>query len=68
MPKYRKKPVVIEATQWTGKNTEEIKEFGAPFHMERHLIPLFILRPLRVSCVLNDMTTSSRELRGNFTQ
>ena len=27
MPKYRKKPVVIEAIQWTGKNTEEIAEF-----------------------------------------
>lgn len=27
MAKYRKKPVVIEAVQWTGKNEEEIKEF-----------------------------------------
>lgn len=25
--KYRKKPVVIEAIQWTGLNLEEIKEF-----------------------------------------
>ena len=25
--KYRKKPVVIEAVQWTGKNLEEIKSF-----------------------------------------
>ncbi len=25
--KYRKKPVVIEAVQWTGKNHEEIKSF-----------------------------------------
>ena len=25
--KYRKKPVVIEAIQWTGKNTKEILEF-----------------------------------------
>lgn len=25
--KYRKKPVVIEAVQWTGMNLEEIKEF-----------------------------------------
>ena len=25
--KYRKKPVVIEACQWTGDNVEEISEF-----------------------------------------
>lgn len=25
--KYRKKPVVIEAVQWTGKNYEEIAKF-----------------------------------------
>ncbi|MEY8001775.1 hypothetical protein AB8U03_16555 [Clostridium sp. Mt-5] len=27
MAKYRKKPVVIEAIQWTGKNIEEIARF-----------------------------------------
>lgn len=27
MNKYRKKPVVIEAVQYTGHNTKEIKEF-----------------------------------------
>lgn len=25
--KFRKKPVVIEAVQWTGKNYEEVEEF-----------------------------------------
>jgi hypothetical protein len=25
---YRKKPVVIEAIQWTGKNMKEIREFS----------------------------------------
>ena len=25
--KYRKKPVVIEAMQWTGLNLEEVKKF-----------------------------------------
>ena len=30
MPKYRKKPVVIDAIQWTGDNIQEIwDEFGA---------------------------------------
>ena len=27
MAKYRKKPVVIEAVQWTGSNFDEIKAF-----------------------------------------
>lgn len=27
MPKYRKKPVVVEAVQWTGSNLEEIRNF-----------------------------------------
>lgn len=27
MAKYRKKPVVIEAAQWNGMNTQEIKDF-----------------------------------------
>ncbi|TFG46377.1 MAG: hypothetical protein E4H40_07410 [Candidatus Brocadiia bacterium] len=27
MARYRKKPVVIEAVQWTGENFDEIKKF-----------------------------------------
>lgn len=27
MPKFRKKPVVIEAVQWTGNNANEINDF-----------------------------------------
>lgn len=27
MPKYRKKPIIIEAVQWTGDNFSEIKRF-----------------------------------------
>lgn len=34
MAKYRKKPVVIEAVQWTGENVEEIEAFiGGGFSM-----------------------------------
>lgn len=28
--KFRKKPIVVEAIQWTGVNYTEIKEWGAP--------------------------------------
>jgi hypothetical protein len=27
MPKFRKKPVVVEAVQWTGANTDEVRAF-----------------------------------------
>ena len=27
MKKYRKKPIIIEAIQWTGKNYEDVREF-----------------------------------------
>lgn len=27
MPKYRKKPVVVEAVKWTGENRDEITSF-----------------------------------------
>jgi hypothetical protein len=29
--KYRKKPVVVEAIQWTGQNHMEIYDFNCPF-------------------------------------
>lgn len=34
--KYRKKPVIIEAVQWTGLNLEEIKGFVGK-HLEYHI-------------------------------
>jgi hypothetical protein len=30
MPKFRKKPVVIEAVEWTGENTLELGEWAGP--------------------------------------
>ena len=32
MAKFRKKPVVIEAVQWTGKNFDEISKFTGDWH------------------------------------
>lgn len=32
MAKYRKKPVVIEAIQWDGKNFDEVSNFTQIFH------------------------------------
>lgn len=41
MAKYRKKPIVIEAVQWTGGNVNEIRQFtgvGATLHSGELLI------------------------------
>ena len=31
MPKFRKKPVEIEAVQWTGENIQDVVDHCAPF-------------------------------------
>ena len=40
MPIFRKKPVEIEAIQWTGENAKEIKKFVKQDHywFENHLV------------------------------
>lgn len=30
MKKFRKKPIIIEAIKWTGKNTDEVMDFIKP--------------------------------------
>lgn len=40
MPRYRKKPVEVEAIQWTGGNAAEIKAFVGTRH---HGGPAFVL-------------------------
>jgi hypothetical protein len=32
--KYRKKPVVIEAVQWTGSNPAQMLDFRVPYHKD----------------------------------
>jgi hypothetical protein len=36
MPKFRKKPVVVEAIQWTGENTDEVEHFLQGFGYPQH--------------------------------
>ncbi|MFM5138428.1 hypothetical protein [Aeromonas rivipollensis] len=33
MPVYRKKPIEVEAIQWTGKNLGDIERFVKPCHL-----------------------------------
>ena len=35
MVKFRKKPVIIEAIQWTGNNLEEIKDFMGYYELAK---------------------------------
>ena len=42
---YRKKPVTVEAVQWTGKNIDEVKEFvkGSMISFEKNFITIHTL-------------------------
>lgn len=44
MPKFRKKPVVIEAFQWTGQNIAAIRDFcpDANYYADNPKNPMFI--------------------------
>ena len=49
MPKYTKKPVTIDAVQWTGKNKEEILKFctdGYLTYTAKEEIPEFKIQTL----------------------
>lgn len=46
MPKYRKKPVVVEAIQWTGSNLEEIRNFVGNDLIENYIKHFDIERTL----------------------
>lgn len=46
MPKFRKKPVVVEAIQWTGSNLEEIRNFVGSDLIENYIKHFDIERTL----------------------
>lgn len=47
MAKYRKKPVVVEAIQWTGSNLEEIRNFVGSDLIEDYMEFFDIKRTLK---------------------
>ena len=55
MPRYRKKPVVVTAVQWTGMNTEEISQFIPPQHL---LTPVLKWREFEVGTLEGKHTAS----------
>lgn len=46
MAKYRKKPIVVEAIQWTGSNLEEIRNFVGNDLIENYIKHFDIERTL----------------------
>ena len=57
MPKFRKKPVVVEAIQWTGSNLEEIRNFVGSDLIEDYMEFFDIKRTLKKMLV--DIATVS---------
>lgn len=47
MPKFRKKPVVVEAVRWTGSNLEEIRNFVGSDLIEDYMELFDIKRTLK---------------------
>ena len=57
--KYRKKPVVIEAVQYTGKNKREVLKFAMPDLSEDALNAAEIMNlPVVIGTLEGDMTVS----------
>lgn len=71
--KYRKKPVVVEAIQFTQNNFPQIKEFtnGLAYNFDdrdsRGLLATCIIPPLKATISQPKVITSLKALRANFT-
>ena len=71
MKKYRKKPVVIEAIQWTGENTKDIFAFGGDVDFWRepnpnHNVVTFVIPTLEgnMRCMVGDWII--KRVKGEF--
>lgn len=52
--KYRKKPVIVEAVQYTGSNFTELKDFGMLFTSDYHVCGT----PIKIHTLEGDMICS----------
>ena len=48
MPKFRKRPVVVEAVRWTGKNVGEIRKFMEPNYPRIPKLPGEVEKPFLI--------------------
>lgn len=69
MPKYRKKPVVVEAVRWTGSNLEEIRNFVGSDLIEEYVEFFDIKRTLNkmlVGIAINTLEGTMRVDYGDY--
>ena len=68
MPKFRKKPVVIEAKRWTGDNTNEILEFVEQngYYTELNGIPLIGIFTLEGKVYASKLDWIIKGVQGEF--
>ena len=67
MPKYVKKPVEIEAIQWTGENTNEILAFCDDcFSYEKNNVRILVINTLEGTMKASPMDFVIKGLKGEF--
>lgn len=66
MPKYRKKPVVVEAIQWTGSNLEEVRNFVGSDLIEDYVELFDIKRELKKMLVSIAIDTLEGTMRVDY--
>ncbi len=66
MPKYRKKPVVVEAVRWTGSNLEEIRNFVGSDLIENYIEHFDIKRTLKEMLVDIAIDTLEGTMRADY--
>lgn len=66
MPKYRKKPVVVEAVRWTGSNLEEIRNFVGSDLIEEYVEFFDIKRTLNKMLVDIAIDTLEETMRVDY--
>jgi len=70
MPKFRKKPVVIDAIQWTGKNWQEVYDWIMQWDLQDPGVSC-LKKVVTISTLEGDMTASHgdfiiRGVQGEF--
>ncbi len=67
MPKYIKKPVEIEAIQWTGENTTEILTFCHDcFSYEKNHVRILVIHTLEGTMKASPMDFVIKGIKGEF--
>ncbi len=69
--KFRKKPIVIDAVQWNGKNLDEIRKFAASINGRGYMFHSTVFNTVKINTLEGIMTASIGDwiikgIRGEF--